>query len=119
MSGIPFGGESPISISSEAIIEALGEQQNLTLLGYVIVGWIHIQSEAQPSHPGNAASQEGGDWAVHASLQSASYAGFRIADQNLMMYIVDEAGWLYEYSSSDVMNDDLGSIVGVPSCGAG
>jgi hypothetical protein len=71
-------------------------QQLAFVLGpdfFKVVGWIHVQSSSLPSGQGSSATGGAGDWGVVSSLVNSG-----IADPNIVTYIVDADGNLYEYT---------------------
>ncbi|MEO1643334.1 MAG: hypothetical protein AAFR74_08360 [Pseudomonadota bacterium] len=103
----PFTSGNSDSIEPSDWIDALLNYEGALEAGVVeIVGWIHVQSSPLPSGDGNALSGGEGDWGVANALVDIQYA-----DENLMTYIVDEDGNVYEYSMSDEGTEQTGDEV--------
>lgn len=101
-----FTSQSSDEIAPEDWQGALQNFSGLLGNGYEIVGWIHVQSSALPSGSDNAASGGSGDWGVVNALINAG-----AADDNLVTYIVDDEGNLYEYTSDQEGTEETGAPI--------
>lgn len=88
-----FNSNNSDSIEFDDWNRALEPFKNGIELGVIdLVGWIHVQSSSLPSGQGSSATGGEGDWGVVDRLVQAG------ADADMVTYIVDANGNLYEYT---------------------
>jgi len=111
----PLQGDSPVSVGEVEFEQYVDSFQNRYNAGYQIVGWVHTQSQPLPSTFEDSAGG-GSDWQVHSDLRDAEYENFistvKVADPNLVLYVIDDAGDLYEYTNEDENTKEEGDRVG-------
>lgn len=89
-----FTSQSSDEIEPQDWQSSLQPYETLWGGGYEIVGWIHVQTSALPSGIGTSGTGGAGDWGVVTALINSG-----AANENLVTYIVDDEGNLYEYTT--------------------